>query len=177
MQDKRRSIQDQDIASIVLLLVVLVCVMIRVSVKCHVVGKESQMECLYYLILRGFHQDPDELKDKFPSDCETWRIGDLVHPKAIMRYTDNGLKMLSRYGWIEDFVEHQVYPLKEEICKVECPTKSLTLVYYLEGSERPLISLYPEYIVKLGEMQMAVDVDLFYLGDSKKKKRKKRKKR
>jgi hypothetical protein len=83
----------------------------------------------------------------------------------------------ARYGWIEDFVEHQVYPLKEEICKVECPTKSLTLVYYLEGSERPLISLYPEYIVKLGEMQMAVDVDLFYLGDSKKKKRKKRKKR
>jgi Domain of unknown function (DUF4279) len=126
-----------------------------------------------YYTLTGPDLDSAEITEAsgVPS-ARIWLKGDLVHPKAIITYKQNGWSVASRLPESAPLQEHvsDLLELLQHRWSVfaELGTRyhaELECIVYAYGNERPAIHLEAEMVRQLSELSVAIDVDLYFVSE------------
>lgn len=123
--------------------------------------------------LTGLDFNPDDLTNKLCiNPTKIWRIGDLIHPKTILKRKENGWSLQSQLDKDHLLEEHIKYILNQlesqsnflqEICGKNYG--ELSCVIYAIGEERPSIHLDQDIIKKVHQLNCEIDIDLYFLPD------------
>ena len=130
---------------------------------------ESESSAAFTLTGQGL--DPDQVTVAAGiAPSVTWRTGDLVHPKATVRYQHNGWSVRSSLGPAADLEEHVTAVLDqlqagwealEELSGYQDAEVACTIYSY--GGDRPAIHFTEDTIARIARLHAAVDVDLYVL--------------
>jgi hypothetical protein len=123
--------------------------------------------------LTGLDFNPDDLTNKLGiNPTKIWRIGDLIHPKTILKRKENGWSLQSQLDKNHLLEEHIKYILNQleskrnflqEICSKNYG--ELSCIIYAINKERPSIHLDQDIIKKVHQLNCEIDIDLYFLPD------------
>lgn len=130
-----------------------------------------QEEVIIQFRVTGFVADPTEvLRDLgVTSVAKKWRVGQPRVPNSLLRHSENGFYLVADRR-ITDFGERvnklldKVYPLRSRLARLKAGCE-LSCVFYLSGSQRPIIHFPKGALSRLAELGASVDVDVYYLSD------------
>ncbi len=123
--------------------------------------------------LIGLDFNPDDITNKLGiNPTKTWRVGDLIHPKTILKRKENGWSLQSQLNKYYQLEEHLKYLLnkiqpKSDFLKEICSKNygELSCAIYVRGEERPSIHLDRDIITKINKLNCEIDIDLYFLPD------------
>lgn len=124
-------------------------------------------------VLTGFDLDPDQvtaLTGITPS--KTWRLGEIINPRAIMRYQHYGWRVKSDLSLSADLEEHvrtvleqlkPAWPVLVELgrrydVEIACVVRSF-------GGDRPSMHFDKDSVKRIAELNAALDIDLYVFDD------------
>jgi len=120
--------------------------------------------------LRGSELEPEKITALLGIiPTKTWRVNDLVHPKAGVRRKSNGWSLKSQLDQSADLDEHIKSIFEElqpswqslvEICKQYDAMISCTVYRY---KLTPSIYFDKDIVRKTAELNAQIDVDLYFL--------------
>lgn len=120
----------------------------------------------------GFDLDPDEISHQAGlSPSKTWKKGDLVSDRAIVRYKRNGWQVASGLGTDSDFRDH-IRALIEKLTPHRQILIEFAKLYYVELScviymdqasdnPRPYAGFEPDEVAFFAELGVHIDFDLY----------------
>ena len=122
------------------------------------------------LELRGSELEPEKITALLGIiPTKTWRVKDLVHPKAGVRRKSNGWSIKSQLDKSAELDEHIKSIFEElqpswqslvEICKQYDALISCAVYRY---QQIPAIDLDKDIVKKAAELNAGIDVDIYYL--------------
>lgn len=123
--------------------------------------------------LTGLDFDPQNITDKLGIiPTKTWKIGDLVHPKATLKRQHNGWVINSKLGKNNDLEAHikslfeQLQPIWDIVQEIgHNYDAEISCVIYTEA-EVPAIHLDKEIINKSHQINAEIDIDLYILPEN-----------
>jgi len=120
--------------------------------------------------LRGSELEPEKITALLGIiPTKTWRVNDLVHPKAGVRRKSNGWSLKSQLDKSAELDEHIKSIFEElqpswqslvEICKQYDALISCAVYGY---QQIPAIDLDKDIVRKAAELNAGIDVDVYYL--------------
>jgi hypothetical protein len=120
--------------------------------------------------LRGSELEPEKITALLGIiPTKTWRVNDLVHPKAGVRRKSNGWSLKSQLDKSAELDEHIKSIFEElqpswqslvEICKQYDALISCAVYRY---QQIPAIDLDKDIVKKAAELNAGIDVDVYYL--------------
>jgi hypothetical protein len=120
--------------------------------------------------LRGSELEPEKITALLGIiPTKTWRVNDLVHPKAGVRRKSNGWSLKSQLDKSAELDEHIKWIFEElqpswqslvEICKQYDALISCAVYRY---QQIPAIDLDKDIVKKAAELNAGIDVDVYYL--------------
>lgn len=130
-----------------------------------------ESEIYAYFSLIGIDLDPEEITAKVGiKPTKTWRVGDLVSPRATIRKKYSGWSVYSQVEnsiHLEDYIKSVLEQLQPgwrslvELCKVYKAEISC-VIYYRSGSV-PAIH-FDKYLVEMAhQLNAEIDVDFYVL--------------
>jgi len=120
--------------------------------------------------LKGSELEPEKITALLGIiPTKTWRVNDLVHPKAGVRRKSNGWSLKSQLDKSAELDEHIKSIFEElqpswqslvEICKQYDALISCAVYRY---QQIPAIDLDKDIVKKAAELNAGIDVDIYYL--------------
>lgn len=130
-----------------------------------------ESEIYAYFSLIGIDFDPDEITAKVGiKPTKTWRVGDLVTPRAIIRKKHNGWRVDSQVEdsiHLEDYIKSVLEQLQPgwlplvELCK-RYDSEIACVIYYRSGSV-PSIHFDKHLVDMAHQLNAEIDVDFYVL--------------
>src|SRR5262249_38378634 len=118
----------------------------------------------------GFSEAPSEMLRKLGIKApDRWKAGDSRATNTILKHKENGFRVRATRQ-VADFEERvkrlvvKVYPFKSQLAELKADCQ-LACVFYLSGSERPVVFFSKEVLARLAELEASIDVDFYYLGE------------
>ncbi len=125
-------------------------------------------------MLMGFESAPEEITEKVGiTPSETWKTGDFVTKKSVMRHQSNGWQLnsqLEKTAELEDHIQSVLEQLKPswqsfiEI-SIDCYVEISCAIYLYSDNQLPAIHFNKEIVQQIAELNADIDIDLYNLTD------------
>jgi Domain of unknown function (DUF4279) len=127
-------------------------------------------------LLSHFQEEPEEITNLLQiTPSQTWKTGDLIHPKSRLLRDHNGWEMKPDLNKEDKELESQLLSLIERLNRswgklVELTSNDyycaeISIVINVYGNDVPAINFSPEVIKKIAEINASIDIDLYVLND------------
>ena len=113
--------------------------------------------------------DPDEVTLMLRQQpTKAWRVGDAIHPNALVRYQQSGWRLASELPSSSTLEDH-VRAVLDRLAPVSVAAMELgnrydaevTCVMRIFGADRPPLHLPKDLVKRVAELNADVDIDLY----------------
>lgn len=123
------------------------------------------------LTLTGLDLDPEQITRRTSiSPSKTWRLGEKVDDRSVLRYQHNGWRLTSGLPKQRDLEEHVESVLTQIRSSWSVLTQlgatydaEMACVVYSYGGDRPPIHLSKGVLRRVSELNADIDIDLYVL--------------
>jgi hypothetical protein len=123
-------------------------------------------------MLIGFECDPEEITARVGiTPTETWRTGDFVTKKAVMKHKSNGWQLDSKLEQTAELEDHiksvleQLKPSWQSLIEIsiDCYVEISCAIHLYSDNQLPAIHFNKEMVQEFAELNTDIDIDLYNL--------------